>query len=787
MKQIKYFYTTLWLLLSTTMLSAAEMSERQAMEQARQFMLQVSKNSQTARTRAIRNVSMTTTPTGLPELYAFNIEGGGYVIASADDRTLPVLGYSLTGRFDVDRIPDNMRAWLQGYAEQIRMLGNAIVTSTTDSDPSMTAIEPLVKTHWGQREPYNLQTPIISDNQHAATGCAATAMAQVMYYHQWPKTATGVISAYTYQDKQTQEYVDMKGLPSTTFQWDKMQTSYTEENPGTEEQRQAVAELMRYCGQASLMKYGLSSGASIEEVANALQLYFGYSKSARIANRGRYDLESWKKLIWNELNQKRPVYFSGFNGESGHAFVVDGYDNNGLFHVNWGWNGDSDNYFAIDVLNPNSTTSPGASSSAGNGFIFDQKVMIGVEPSTGDEEVCPVLSSGLILYKKPYVLSGELAAEVFFFDMENKERSYDLALGTKNTDGTVNIIHIQESSLINSAGMYDDFSIASKDLKLSDGTYQLYGFYKETGVADDTWHQLGGDKDYWGVTVNGSEMTFFFDVKLKITKAYLEGDHQAPLDDCTLVLEVENEGDDMVATQTILRIGKTVEEEFKTANVASNTLSFLELQPKAATTLRYPIQVPFKGEVEIRLCGPEGDYGYASATVTVDKEPHFYDIQLVDYKVEYKAGEKDLTKAVNGTLWLKNNDTRTFFQKIISRIGNDGRENGDYDQLFVPSETIEPGEIREVGVYLEEDLKEIKEPTDLHLVVVIDYPEIAYVKLLDIIIKSGTTVTPNGTTAISTVTTDNIDPDASYYDLQGRRVMNPTKGVYIVNGRKVLK
>ena len=282
-------------------------------------------------------------------------------------------------------------------------------------------------------------------------------------------------------------------------------------------------------------------------------------------------------------------------------------------------------------------------------------------------------------------------------------------------------------------------------------------------------------------------MTFFFDVKLKITKAYLEGDHQAPLDDCTLVLEVENEGDDIVSTETILRIGKTVEEEFKTANVASNTLSFLELQPKATTTLRYPIQVPFKGEVEIRLCGPEGDYGYATATVTVDKEPHFYDVQLVDYKVEYKAGEKDLTKAVNGTLWLKNNDTRTFFQKIISRIGNDGRENGDYDQLFVPSETIKPGETREVGVYLEVDLAEIEEPTDLHLVVVIDYPEIAYVKLLDIIIKPGTTVTPNGTTAISTVTTDNIDSDASYYDLQGRRVTNPTKGVYIVNGRKVLK
>lgn len=203
--------------------------------------------------------------------------------------------------------------------------------------------------------------------------------------------------------------------------------------------------------------------------------------------------------------------------------------------------------------------------------------------------------------------------------------------------------------------------------------------------------------------------------------------------------------------------------------------------------MRYAIQVPFKGDVEIRLCGPEGDYGLASATVTVDKEPHFYDVQLVDYKVEYKAGEEDLTEAVNCTLWIKNNDTRTFHQNIITRIGNDGRENGGYDQFDVPGRKIEPGEIREEEAYLEVDLAEIEEPTDLHLVVVIDYTDIAYVKLLDIIVKPGTTVTPNGTTAISTVTTDNIDPDASYYDLQGRRVMNPTKGVYIVNGRKVLK
>ena len=248
MKNTKHIYTTLWLLLSSMMLSAAEISEQQALEYARQFMLQVTNNSQTASRRTMQHVSMRAAQTGIPELYAFNIEGGGYVIASADDRTLPVLGYSLTGSFDASRIPDNLRAWLQGYAEQIRQLGDAVVTSTTDSDPSMTAIEPLIKTRWGQDEPYNLQTPIIG-GVHSVTGCVATAMAQLMYYHQWPQTATTAIPAYSYLISMT-ESVSVKGLPATTFKWDKMLPTYTKENPGTEEQRQAVAELMRYCGQS---------------------------------------------------------------------------------------------------------------------------------------------------------------------------------------------------------------------------------------------------------------------------------------------------------------------------------------------------------------------------------------------------------------------------------------------------------------------------------------------------------------------------------------------------------
>ncbi len=781
MKNTKHIYTTLWLLLSSMMLSAAEICEQQALEHARQFMLQVTNNSQTASRRAMQHVSMRAAQTGIPELYAFNIEGGGYVIASADDRTLPVLGYSLTGSFDASRIPDNMRAWLQGYAEQIRQLGDAVVTSTTDSDPDMTAIEPLIKTRWGQDEPYNLQTPI-TDGVHAVTGCVATAMAQVMYYHQWPQAATTAIPAYSYLLSIIESF-PVKGLPATTFKWDKMLPAYTKENPGTEEQRQAIAELMRYCGQSVSMKYGVSfSGSYTEEIADALRYYFGYSKTVHSVEREGYTLESWKKLIWDELNQKRPVCMGASSSDGGHAFVIDGYDGNGMFHVNWGWEGDCDNYYAIDVMNPEPDKLP-------IGYNSKQSVVIGAKPRTANEETLPEVTSGLQLRGFPYVSSKCLKAPVFCVDMTCEEIKYDIALGTKNTDGTISLKQTLKEYIEDFSGAADVVSFELEKLTLPDGTYQLYAFYRKSDDAGDTWHQLGTDRDYWGIHVKDSKMSFFFDVKLKITKAYLEGDNQAPLDQCTLVVEVENQDDMMFCAQTLLKAGRMGENNFVMTNNYDKSKTFLILQPKEKTTLRYPLIVPSKGDMDVRLCVHEGDEGLANAVVPIDKEPHYYDIQLTDYKVEYKAGETDLTKAFTCILYLKNNDKRQFNFPIISRVGTDNSVYDDFTFYHYHDMNLEPGEEVDGTPDLSYDLENIKEPTDLHLVISIDYkyPLFPLVKLLDIVVKPGTTVTPKGTTAIKTIPISKHD-DAPYYDLQGRRLQGqpPRKGVYIQKGKKVM-
>ena len=336
---------------------AAEVSQQEAMEKARAFMQQRQGDKKAMR-RAQLTLDMQQTDAGQQLLYAFNMEGGGYVIASGDDRTIPILGYSLTGSIDAEGMPDNMRSWLQSYADDISRLSKSYTASQRTGGTELAPITPLLQTTWYQVDPYNLLAPVYNGEEksewkgkRSATGCVATAMAQVIYYHRWPQDATTTIPTYTF-NYTAKEPCTLTELPSTTFKWDKMLPNYTDAQPGTEEQRMAVAELMRYCGQAVKMTYTpAASGTQHEFIVNALRRYFGYSKAMQSVNRAHYTIEEWKQLIWNELDHRRPVVFGGMSSSGGHEFVIDGYDGNGMFHVNWGWAGMNDGYFAVNVLN----------------------------------------------------------------------------------------------------------------------------------------------------------------------------------------------------------------------------------------------------------------------------------------------------------------------------------------------------------------------------------------------------------------------------------------------------
>ena len=366
-------------------------------------------------------------------LYVFNVaKDEGFVIVSNDDRTEPILGYSDNGHFDPENMPENMRAWLQGYADQIAWLNehgdeeSAVATMPSlTSTPVKQPIAPLITTLWNQDAPYDKQTPYFKKNnnnysystteadgyEHCATGCVATAMAQVMNFNRWPEGNSSAIPSYTWENAN----VELAGLPATTFDWNNMIDYY--KNGYTEAEGTAVATLMRYCGQSVSMNYGPSSGAYTREVANALKQYFDYSSTTTYKDRSLYSYANWIELLYNELAQGRPMVYNGSSTGGGHAFVCDGYQSEDYFHINWGWGGQSDGYFKLSVMSPKEQGIGGSSSD--DGFNFGQGAIVGIQKNGGTGKVLNVPTSNFSLslqgidFSKNPVALGETVEVTF--------------------------------------------------------------------------------------------------------------------------------------------------------------------------------------------------------------------------------------------------------------------------------------------------------------------------------------------------------------------------------------
>ena len=319
--------------------------------------------------------------------YVYNI-GDGFVIVSADDAVKPVLGYSTKGTFTGENMPVNCRSWLQGYADEIAFVkennlsapekvSQAWTALAEGREPSRSgntrAVEPLLTTTWDQSPFYNALCPGEGDDQ-AITGCVATAMAQIINYHQWPAHGMGT-RLYSY-DAYENIFAD---YGNTTYQYDLMPNDldwiYDEENydwiEPDPQQVNAVATLMYHCGVAVNMQYSSSESGAYDEAARAgFITQFGYD--AHLANKG--DDSTWIVMLKEELDQARPIYYAGqgrfWGSNSGHAFVCDGYDDDDYFHFNFGWSGSYDGYFAIGAITTDDYY-PGSVLHSGTGFTVN--------------------------------------------------------------------------------------------------------------------------------------------------------------------------------------------------------------------------------------------------------------------------------------------------------------------------------------------------------------------------------------------------------------------------------
>ena len=375
----RFLYLFIAFLLMTVSMNAQHVSEEQALQKAQEFLNKKVMTQTSGKNRAPRKLRSMAKASQSDAYYIFNADSnGGFVIVSGDERTEEILGYSTEGNINLTDMPENMRAWLKGYEEQIKAIPTnylPIKMPTISEKP----IEPLIKTSWGQEDPYNLQTPEI-DGQHCVTGCVATAMAQIMNYWQYPQTTTATIPAW-------------RGLEEvsagTSIDWENMcnKYSYIDENytffvNDNEVQCSAVTQLMKLCGMAVRMDYGIKESAAFPtDALSALKTYFGYQNEMYNVRQSNYSYENWQRLIYYELAQNRPVMYDGYTDPNptkwvgvkpgtGHSFIVDGYSESDFFHINWGageLSDEADGYFRLTVL----------------GYVWNSDAIIGIQPEAG--------------------------------------------------------------------------------------------------------------------------------------------------------------------------------------------------------------------------------------------------------------------------------------------------------------------------------------------------------------------------------------------------------------------
>lgn len=310
----------------------------------------------------------------------------GFLILSADDCALPVLGYSDTEEFDADNIPSQLQWWLQSYADQIKYASaNGLTTSSSPSKLAGSAIAPMLKSKWNQEAPYNAMCPKLG-GEPCPTGCVATAMAQLMYYYKFPAKGTGS-NSYEWNNRTLS-----MDFNTVTFDWNAMTPTYDANS--TQGAKDAVANLMYALGISVNMNYNTyGSGASSLRIGSALYDYFGYDKSMYNADRLYFTQSEWENLVYGELAAGRPVIYGGASDSGGHEFVCDGYQGNGYFHFNWGWGGMSDGYFLLSALNPYSQGTGG--SDDGSGYNFSQTILVNAMPAkTGTKIVPTIISDG---------------------------------------------------------------------------------------------------------------------------------------------------------------------------------------------------------------------------------------------------------------------------------------------------------------------------------------------------------------------------------------------------------
>lgn len=443
------------------------------------------------------------------QFYVFNGENGeGFVIVAADDVARPILGYSQIGSIDADNMPDNLRWWLSEYDREIRWAQENGIEQSAETaaewqkiqtNQNLTAatpvVGPLILTKWDQLAPYNNLCPIYDGTNRSATGCVATATAQIMNYWQYPAQGTGSKS-YTSATRGFQLSVNFS---NSVYRWNSMlneysyrdNTGYHELTEPTTSQKSAVAKLMSDVGVACEMDYAANSdgesGSNINYALFGLINYFGYNPSAMPASKyTQNSAASWMMVLKKQLDENRPLLYQG----GMHSFVCDGYNSDAAFHFNWGWSGKGDGWFWISNLRPDQE-----GTGAGDGdYTENQMAIVNLVPNTQTISTSNIQQFYLKLNKDTFSLGEAISYQFLILNTADQNFTGDFCVIISNGSEVIAqkeyknitlkpanyLTHVLQNDLGNMDHfeIIDDLTIDAQQFQA--GNYMLTAVYKDS-------------------------------------------------------------------------------------------------------------------------------------------------------------------------------------------------------------------------------------------------------------------------------------------------------------------
>ena len=767
-------------LFSIILAVAAPVDEQKARQLASDFLSNMSPHG----TRS-GNSELTRAVTGVADgndaaIYVFNSDNS-FVIISADDRTPAVLGYSDHGVYDMKKAPDGLKAMLGWLQASVRNY------STTRGEVSIhDAIKPLLTTKWNQHSPYNLFCPYDEVNDApSVTGCVATAMAQIMKYHEWP----------------------------SAYDWSLMKDEYDSGDESAAAQE--VAKVMKDAGESVYMKYSANgSFANADGISEAFRNTFGYSISTELVSRAYFTAQEWDELIYSNLENKMPVYYGGtaididdskgyLQGvEAGHGFVVDGYDGKGLYHVNWGWGGLSDGFFLLSLLDPDNQGAGGTSGS--EGYTIRASAIVGIKPVKPTEKAVTtrrLRASSFSVVDGQTTLSRSSSSEDF--------PSFKTKIGignfiTGSEDGTfdVGLLLCKGNELLSLLGSKSSedfpkdkgffFNLESKIGKgLSNGTYQLRAICRESGKEDWVFCQLA-TSCYVEAVVNDLSLTLAVrgidnDGVAKFTANSKEISSD-PCERRPITFKLNLTDQNKESNSPIYLWGnEDPEKTVLLAGIGSN------LDPGETGDVEIHYTPQRSGDFTFYISGSAEDYTESLVeTFEVNVAARVpYDLNVeVALEVENADPENKVAgTALEGVAKIKNNSSEAYQDPVRIWLLKENPSTGKFNSVtrLVRSADIPVGATAEVPFEFY-DLK-----TDVEYALVIEMYEKKDWKEVNLVnggIPASAIFTLVDATGIQSIQSD--APDAEVYNLNGvfmgkaSDLKSLPKGLYIINKKKVV-